>query len=259
MENSQQYSIVPTVLATLGTILLSVQLVPQIWYNWRRHDTEGLPALMMLLWALCAVPMGPYFIVQKANISLQIQPQVFATLNLLCWGQILTYSHAYGRLKATAMVVSTAALFGLLELLTVLAAQVGWVLASNRTIVDFTQGPFQRGITWPILLLGVLSVVFIVGGLLMPYLEVWKRRGRVVGISWLFLGMDMLGGLCSLLALMLGAKFDILGGVMYIVVIALEAGLCLSHIVWRQRHGAKETLNNASDLSVDRSNDVETV
>jgi hypothetical protein len=32
----------------------SVQLIPQIWTNWRTKNTEGLPGLMMFLWALCA-------------------------------------------------------------------------------------------------------------------------------------------------------------------------------------------------------------
>lgn len=43
------------VLGTIGTILWCIQLVPQIWYNWRRKKTEGLPASMMLLWATCTL------------------------------------------------------------------------------------------------------------------------------------------------------------------------------------------------------------
>lgn len=40
------------ILGTIGTILWCVQLVPQIWHNWKHKTTEGLPALMMLLWAI---------------------------------------------------------------------------------------------------------------------------------------------------------------------------------------------------------------
>lgn len=41
------------VLGTIGTVLWCIQLIPQIWYNWRRKQTEGLPPLMMFLWAAC--------------------------------------------------------------------------------------------------------------------------------------------------------------------------------------------------------------
>ena len=69
-----------TVLSTIGTVLWCVQLIPQIWTNWRSKTTEGLPAIMMMIWAVCmyfgsepilradniigAVPFGVYAIVQ---------------------------------------------------------------------------------------------------------------------------------------------------------------------------------------------------
>lgn len=57
-----------TVLGTIGTVLWCVQLLPQIWTNWRSKATDGMPASMMFLWALCAVPFGVYAIVQNFNI-----------------------------------------------------------------------------------------------------------------------------------------------------------------------------------------------
>jgi uncharacterized protein with PQ loop repeat len=41
------------VLGTIGTVLWCIQLIPQIWYNWRRKNTDGFPAAMMFLWAMC--------------------------------------------------------------------------------------------------------------------------------------------------------------------------------------------------------------
>jgi len=41
------------VLGTIGTVLWCIQLIPQIWYNWRRKKTDGFPAAMMFLWASC--------------------------------------------------------------------------------------------------------------------------------------------------------------------------------------------------------------
>ncbi|KAI2835931.1 hypothetical protein CBS147343_10058 [Aspergillus niger] len=42
------------VLGTIGTVLWCIQLIPQIWYNWRQKKTDGFPPLMMLLWASSA-------------------------------------------------------------------------------------------------------------------------------------------------------------------------------------------------------------
>ena len=41
------------VLGTIGTVFWCIQLVPQIWYNWKQKKTDGLPGLMMFLWAIC--------------------------------------------------------------------------------------------------------------------------------------------------------------------------------------------------------------
>lgn len=75
-------SVASNVLGTIGTICLCIQLIPQIWYNWRRKSTEGLPAMMFFLWGSCkqsftkeraedpnayragAVPMGAYLVLQ---------------------------------------------------------------------------------------------------------------------------------------------------------------------------------------------------
>lgn len=74
-----------TALGTIGTVFWCIQLVPQIWHNWRQKKTEGFPALMGFLWAGCelghlpwrcrshtdqglgAVPMGVYLILQVAR------------------------------------------------------------------------------------------------------------------------------------------------------------------------------------------------
>lgn len=44
------------VLGTVGTVFWCIQLVPQIWYNWKQKKTDGLPGLMMFLWATGTFP-----------------------------------------------------------------------------------------------------------------------------------------------------------------------------------------------------------
>ncbi|EAS31321.3 PQ loop repeat protein [Coccidioides immitis RS] len=220
MAEGKEIPVAANVLGTIGTVLWCIQLVPQIWYNWRRKNTDGLPASMMLLWALCAPPFGIYMILQGVNIPIQIQPQIFGTLCLICWAQILVYHHNYTRVKATVITLALAVLLGGSEVLFILTLRI----------------PYRKGITWPALLFGILATILLVLGLMSPYQEIWKRRGRVVGINWVFLTMDTFGALFSLLALVVESSFDVLGGVMYCVVLALEIGIFGSHIVWRLLH-----------------------
>lgn len=84
-------SIAATVLGTIGTVFWCIQLLPQIYFNYKLKDTEGLPALMMMLWAVSAVPFGVYAVVQNFAIPLLIQPPVFCALSLVTWAQIMVY------------------------------------------------------------------------------------------------------------------------------------------------------------------------
>lgn len=68
MAPQSSIPVAATVLGTIGTVLWCIQLLPQIWTNWRSKATDGMPASMMFLWALCAVPFGVYSIVQNFNI-----------------------------------------------------------------------------------------------------------------------------------------------------------------------------------------------
>jgi hypothetical protein len=79
-------TVASNVLGTIGTVLWCIQLIPQIWYNWRQKKTDGLPAAMMFLWASCmyahqvgygyadmliltgSVPMGAYLILQVSLV-----------------------------------------------------------------------------------------------------------------------------------------------------------------------------------------------
>ncbi|KAF9893956.1 hypothetical protein FE257_008927 [Aspergillus nanangensis] len=158
------------VLGTIGTVFWCIQLVPQIWYNWKQKKTDGLPQLMMLLWAACAVPMGAYLILQQVNIALQVQPQLFAVFSLISWGQILYYNHNFHLWKAVFYAVGLAVLFGGLETMLILTLRI----------------PYSKGITWPDLVVGVFAAILLTLGLIPPYFEMWKRNGRVIGISLMY-------------------------------------------------------------------------
>lgn len=209
-----------TVLGTIGTILWCVQLIPQIWTNWRTKSTDGLPSSMMFLWALCGVPFGTYSVVQKFNMPIQVQPQVFMALCLASWAQTLVYSRRWPAWPTTALALAVGAVFGGVE------------AALTVTIRPI----YEAGNETPVLVVGVVASVLLTAGLLPPYGELWKRRGRVIGINWvshpyvmvvdkrqadsssqIFLIMDWNGAFFSLMAVVAQTEFDILGGVLYAI------------------------------------------
>lgn len=59
-------------------------------------------------------------------------------------------------------------------------------------------------------------------------------------------------------------SFDILGGIMYVLVVVLEAGIYISHISWRIRHRqlrkeAKESGKSFDDLLLMRMNGTQEI
>lgn len=63
MPRQESIPVAANVLGTIGTILWCIQLVPQIWRNYRSKSTEGLPALMMFIWATCKFSLGIHLII----------------------------------------------------------------------------------------------------------------------------------------------------------------------------------------------------
>ncbi|KFY50650.1 hypothetical protein V495_00137 [Pseudogymnoascus sp. VKM F-4514 (FW-929)] len=198
---------------------MKIMLIPQIWSNWKTKDTNGLPPTMVFLWAIAAVPFGTYAIVQQFNTPLQIQPQLLCTLSLISWVQILVYGNGWSWFKASIYGITTAAIFG-----------------GAQAVLILTLRPlYNRGINYPMIIVGVIASILVAVGLLPPYYEMWKRRGRVVGISLWFIFIDLMGAFFSLMALVAQHEFDILGGVLYIAVIILELGILISHAIWLVR------------------------
>ena len=117
-----------TVLGTIGTILWCIQLIPQIWTNWRTKSTDGLPGTMMFLWAICGVPFGAYSIVQNFNVPIQVQPQCFMGLCLVSWAQVLVYGRGWRAWTASLMGIGVAAACAGVEAALILTLRVSAIL-----------------------------------------------------------------------------------------------------------------------------------
>lgn len=230
-----------TALATVGTVCWCIQLIPQIWYNWKRKDCTGLPPLMMLLWVFSGIPFAIYFCVSEGNLALQVQPHLFMFFCGISFIQTCYYP------PVQLPKIKIAAILGIFAA-TCVGMEVGFIL--------WLRPLYRKGTHWPALIFGIIASVLLALGLLPPYFELAKRRGRVIGINFLFLSVDCLGAWLSIISVIVG-NMDIMGIVLYCIVAALEMGIFTSHIIWCCRFkwfrkGAVEE----SDLEMESTNDA---
>lgn len=81
------------------------------------------------------------------------------------------------------------------------------------------------------LVIGIIASILLALGLVPPYFELAKRKGRVVGINFFFLAMDSFGALFSMISIIVGTM-DIMSMVLYAIVLAMEIGIFLSQVGW---------------------------
>ncbi|KAK4498269.1 hypothetical protein PRZ48_010927 [Zasmidium cellare] len=228
------------VFGTLGAVCWSVQLIPQIVINWRRHNATGLQPTMMMLWAWAGVPLGVYNIVSNFNIALQIQPQILAVLSLLTWIQCYYYEQKWSIARSLAVVLPIACIMAGIEVALVFALRIG----------------VKRGVHWPVTLIAVLAAAFLALGVLRHYWDIYVHR-TVRGISFLFVGIDALGDLTSIISVVFQPYLDVLGLVIYGAELVLWIGIfaCGGYynlVPWiRKRQGERR----ASIQEVERAQD----
>ncbi|KAF8909329.1 hypothetical protein CPB84DRAFT_1631692, partial [Gymnopilus junonius] len=206
-----------------GTIFWTVQLVPQVWKSYRSKSTTGLSHWLVLLWGLAAIFLGVYTIVQKLNVPLMVQPQSFGFLAFLSWGQCQYYGLKRSRKVAILMTVTAMVVSGILEFVLIIA-------------VRFSHGRSRQMATQ---FFGVFASVLVSAGLFPQYWEIYKYK-EVIGISLVFMSVDLLGGVFSLLSLVFKTEFDVIAAVTYSTVIVLDgvvvvAALILNPMARRRR------------------------
>lgn len=216
-------AVAENVLGTIGTVFWCIQLAPQIYTNYKTKCCEGLPPLMLFLWAASGIPFSIYFVGTDGSIPLKIQPQLFTLLCTISWAQVLYYPPtSMPRKKMWTLLGSFVIIGGALE--------VGLIL--------WLRPVYRNGTTWPMLVVGIVASVLLAVGLIPPYFELAKRKGRVVGLNFGFLTLDSLGAFFSILSVVFGTM-DILSMVLYAIVLAMEMGIFASHGVWWLRGGRK--------------------
>ncbi|CAK7237708.1 hypothetical protein SBRCBS47491_010093 [Sporothrix bragantina] len=227
-----------TVLGLIGTVFWSIQLIPQIWKSYRSKSTEGLPSTMMLLWGMSGLPFGAYAILQNFNIPLQIQPQFFALFCLTSWAQVKHYSDKWHTTKAALALAGLLVIVAGFQLLFVFVCR-GPYVADNAAAAGFVR------------FLGIVACIMIIVGYVPIPPELLLRRGRVVGISLLFLSVDWLGAAFSLCSLVMQESFDITFGILYGLVVLIEGSVFVSQGVWLLRTRGLRARARAANLPFD--------
>ncbi|ORY07517.1 PQ loop repeat-domain-containing protein [Clohesyomyces aquaticus] len=186
------------VLGTLGAICWSVQLIPQVVINWRRHNAIGLQPTMMMLWAWAGVPLGVYNIVEDFNVALRIQPQLLTFLSLVTWIQCYYYERKWTILRTLAVVTPIAFLMGGIQAALIITLRIAK----------------DKHLQWPLTLMAAMSAALLAAGVLRHYWDIYVHR-TVRGISFIFVGIDAMGDLTSLVSILFQSKLDILGIIIY--------------------------------------------
>ncbi|KAI5475792.1 Cystinosin/ERS1p repeat protein [Pseudohyphozyma bogoriensis] len=205
-------AVAENVLGTIGAVCWSVQLAPQVVKSYRLKNTAGLSANMLAIWWFGCIFLGAYVFVQNISIPLLIQPQCFCTLSAVCWAQCLYYDQGKSRRYAVTAGGLACVVAGGLEAALIFGAKA----LEKRGNDKLTQAT------------GIISAVLIVAGLIPQYLEIYRYRA-VIGISLIFLMVDLLGGLFSTLSLVFASgPFDSIAAVSYGAVAVLELGVFVS-------------------------------
>jgi len=168
----RQNDILQNVFGTIGTILWSGQLIPQVYHNYKRKSTHGLSSYLILLWAISALFLGVYNITQDINIALIVQPQTFGALGALCWVQCLYYGSKCSFRRCLVIL--------LIYLVGGLAFEMGSVYAIRS--VDPDSPSVRKGVQF----FGIMSTILLSVGLLPQYFEIYKL-GKVIGVSYTFM------------------------------------------------------------------------
>ncbi|KAJ8113359.1 hypothetical protein OPT61_g4496 [Boeremia exigua] len=196
------------VLGTLGAVCWSIQLIPQIIINYRRHNAIGLQPTMMMLWAWAGVPLGVYNIVEEFNIALRIQPQILIILSLVTWIQCYYYEKNWSISRSLALAIPVMCLMG--------GVQAALIFALRHAK--------HRDLHWPLILVAVLAAVLLAAGVGSHYVDIYLHR-TVRGISFIFVTIDALGDVFSLASVVFQKKLDILGVAIYATELILWIGI----------------------------------
>ncbi|GAA5964795.1 hypothetical protein JCM3765_002558 [Sporobolomyces pararoseus] len=197
--------IAENVTGTIGTVLWCIQLVPQVWLNHRRRTTEGLHVALYSTWCLSGIFLGIYAILEDINIPIEIQPHAYGSLCAVIFCQMIYFDRKWSLRNTILLFMAYCIIGGGFE--------VGMYFAAKPGV--------DRGIKGASMPFGILSDILLAAGFFPQFWQIWKDR-EVIGLSYVFLAMDTLGAVFSILSLAFKTSFDGVAFAGYLVVIVFE-------------------------------------
>ncbi|KAJ3163129.1 hypothetical protein HDU86_002298 [Geranomyces michiganensis] len=219
-----------TVVGYIALFFWSFQLLPQAIKNYRNHSSGGLSAGMVALWALWTPVFSAYGLYSKLSVPLLVQPNLFGFFATICCVQCLYYTPNEKRRKLTAVQAT--------GLLAVSLALLGALEAGLYYATLKASESSRASVTWIVTLMGILPTVLIVAGFFPAFSNIF-RTSVVDGLSQPFLLMDTLGGVLSIIALLLGDDVDMLNIGSYAAVAGLDLAILVLIHVYRCTGRAK--------------------
>ncbi|RCH78082.1 hypothetical protein CU098_004560 [Rhizopus stolonifer] len=217
--------LVEQVCSYFGLVFWSLQLAPQAWKTYRRGTSTGVSVWTMWIWTFAGIFLGCYNVGLKVTAALCVQPQIFAFISTICVFQEFRYQHKWSLIKTWVGFILACLLFGGFEAGMVFAFRKAEQMNNEDAIRFF----------------GIIPVVFVIGGFLPQYYEIFRER-RVIGVSHLFLAMDFSGSIFSIVSLVFSDNIDALDLVNYIAISCLDVGILVLYYIfeWYQNRLAKQ-------------------
>jgi hypothetical protein len=111
----------------------------------------------------------------------------------------------------------------------------------------------ENDLEWPLILMAVLAAALLAAGVGRHYVDIYLHR-TVRGISFIFVGLDALGDVFSLLSVIFHSELDILGMVIYATELVLWIGIfaCGAYynlVPWLIEKHSKSSEVTANDVS----------
>lgn len=205
----QELRTAETVLAIIGAVLWAILPIPQIVKSFRLKSTAGLSPLLMLIWAIGGLFISVYAIVRSLSLALIIEPHVFGIFAAVSWCQCLYYDSG---LSLRASFGACGAFLGL------------WAFIEVTSIFALKYAQ-EHSTELPVLMYGYASSVLTIVGLIPQYVEIYRLK-QVVGISFVFLWVGIMGGFFMFASLCCREKLDYAAAAVYL------STSMLNFIIW---------------------------
>lgn len=209
------------VLSTLGAVFWSIQLIPQIYLNWKRKSGDGLQPSMMIAWSLAGLPLGIHNILSHQPIALQVQAEILTSLSLFTWAQVMFYDHKWSIKKCVSLLSILAISFAAIQCAFIFGFRYG----------DLSEQDLER----TILAMAILAALGLSFGVLRHYYDIYIHK-TVRGIAWGFVALDAAGDLTSLLAVTIRSPPDRVAAGIYASELGLWIGIMIAGLLFNTRY-----------------------